>query len=118
MHRGPPRLGRSQPHPGRRESTTDAEAWGTSRGFDSRSLHFSNGSGALLVPRSRTGENRLVQPELPTGTARFLSTDIEGSTWLVRESGDGYFVALTEHKRHPAHAPARVSPAVRLPEEG
>ena len=31
-----------------------------------------------------------MQPELPTGTVTFLFTDIEGSTRLLRELGDGY----------------------------
>ncbi len=51
-----------------------------------------------MVPL-RTGENRRVQPELPTGTVTFLFTDIEGSTRLLRELGDGYAVVLAEHHR-------------------
>jgi class 3 adenylate cyclase len=31
-----------------------------------------------------------MQPELPTGTVTFLFTDIEGSTRLLQELGDGY----------------------------
>ena len=30
-----------------------------------------------------------MRPELPTGTVTFLFTDIEGSTRLLRELGDG-----------------------------
>jgi predicted ATPase/class 3 adenylate cyclase len=37
--------------------------------------------------------------ELPTGTVTFLFTDIEGSTQLLRELGDGYADALVEHRR-------------------
>src|SRR5262249_37645371 len=36
---------------------------------------------------------------LPTGTVTFLFTDIEGSTRLLRELGDGYAEALAEHRR-------------------
>jgi class 3 adenylate cyclase len=37
--------------------------------------------------------------ELPTGTVTFLFTDIEGSTRLLHELGDGYAEALGEHRR-------------------
>ena len=37
--------------------------------------------------------------ELPRGTVTFLFTDIEGSTRLLRELGDGYVEALAEHRR-------------------
>src|SRR5688500_7905144 len=37
--------------------------------------------------------------ELPTGTVTFLFTDIEGSTRLVAELGDGYSALLAEHHR-------------------
>ena len=36
---------------------------------------------------------------LPTGTVTFLFTDIEGSTRLLHELGDGYAAALAEHRR-------------------
>jgi predicted ATPase/class 3 adenylate cyclase len=36
---------------------------------------------------------------LPTGTVTFLFTDIEGSTQLLQELGDGYAEALAEHRR-------------------
>ena len=36
-------------------------------------------------------------PELPTGTVTLLFSDIEGSTSLLRELGDGYAEALAEH---------------------
>ena len=36
-------------------------------------------------------------PELPTGTVTLLFSDIEGSTNLLRELGDGYAEALAEH---------------------
>src|SRR3954470_7779131 len=38
-------------------------------------------------------------PELPTGTVTFLFTDIEGSTRLLQELGDGYAEVLAEHRR-------------------
>ena len=37
--------------------------------------------------------------ELPGGTVTVLFTDIEGSTRLLRELGDGYAEALAEHRR-------------------
>ncbi|HET8651458.1 MAG TPA: adenylate/guanylate cyclase domain-containing protein [Gaiellaceae bacterium] len=37
--------------------------------------------------------------ELPTGTVTFLFTDIEGSTRLLAELGDGYAEVLAEHHR-------------------
>ena len=36
--------------------------------------------------------------ELPTGTVTFLFTDIEGSTKLLHELGDGYADVLAEHR--------------------
>jgi predicted ATPase len=36
--------------------------------------------------------------DLPTGTVTFLFTDIEGSTRLLHELGDGYAGALEEHR--------------------
>ncbi len=37
--------------------------------------------------------------ELPTGTATFLFTDIEGSTKLLQELGSDYADAPAEHRR-------------------
>lgn len=37
--------------------------------------------------------------DLPTGTVTFLFTDIEGSTRLAQELGDGYPAVLREHRR-------------------
>ena len=37
--------------------------------------------------------------ELPRGTVTFLFTDIEGSTRLLHEYGDGYAEVLAEHRR-------------------
>jgi YVTN family beta-propeller protein len=37
--------------------------------------------------------------ELPSGTVTFLFTDIEASTRLVKELGDGYAAVLAEHQR-------------------
>jgi class 3 adenylate cyclase len=36
---------------------------------------------------------------LPTGTVTFLFTDVEGSTRLLQEHGDGYAELLAEHRR-------------------
>jgi predicted ATPase/class 3 adenylate cyclase len=36
---------------------------------------------------------------LPTGTVTFLFTDVEGSTRLLQEHGDGYAALLAEHRR-------------------
>src|SRR5260370_36957876 len=36
--------------------------------------------------------------DLPQGTVTFLFSDIEGSTRLLRELGDGYASVLTEHR--------------------
>jgi class 3 adenylate cyclase len=38
-------------------------------------------------------------PELPGGTITFLFTDIEGSTQLMRQLGDGYAEVLADHRR-------------------
>jgi class 3 adenylate cyclase len=40
-----------------------------------------------------------MQAELPTGTVTFLFTDIEGSTRLLQELGDGYGEVLADHRR-------------------
>jgi predicted ATPase/Tfp pilus assembly protein PilF len=37
--------------------------------------------------------------ELPTGTVTFLFTDVEGSTGLVHEHGEGYGDLLVDHRR-------------------
>jgi class 3 adenylate cyclase len=37
--------------------------------------------------------------ELPAGTVTFLFTDIEGSTQLMRQLGDGYADVLADHRR-------------------
>jgi predicted ATPase len=37
--------------------------------------------------------------ELPSGTVTFLFTDVEGSTRLLHELGDGYAAVLAEHRR-------------------
>jgi hypothetical protein len=37
-------------------------------------------------------------PELPSGTVTFLFSDIEGSTRLLEELGDGYVALLQEHR--------------------
>jgi predicted ATPase/class 3 adenylate cyclase len=41
----------------------------------------------------------VVRPALPAGTVTFLFTDIEGSTRLLLELGDGYADVLAEHRR-------------------
>jgi class 3 adenylate cyclase len=40
-----------------------------------------------------------VESQLPGGTVTFLFTDIEGSTQLMRELGDGYGEVLDDHRR-------------------
>ncbi len=40
-----------------------------------------------------------MESQLPAGTVTFLFTDIEGSTQLMRELGDGYGEVLDEHRR-------------------
>ena len=37
--------------------------------------------------------------DLPSGTVTFLFTDIEGSTRLLHEHGEGYADLLAEHRR-------------------
>src|ERR1041385_9581350 len=37
--------------------------------------------------------------DFPTGVVTFLFTDVEGSTRLLQELGDGYGEALQEHRR-------------------
>ena len=56
-------------------------------------------AGPGLVARLLAGQNRHMRVELPTGTVTFLFTDIEGSTRLLREFGDGYAEVLAEHRR-------------------
>jgi YVTN family beta-propeller protein len=41
----------------------------------------------------------VVTAELPRGTVTFLFTDIEGSTRLLKELGDGYGEVLAQHQR-------------------
>jgi len=40
-----------------------------------------------------------VESGLPSGTVTFVFTDIEGSTQLMRELGDGYADVLADHRR-------------------
>src|SRR5213593_4811640 len=42
---------------------------------------------------------RGMRQDLPTGVVTLLFTDVEGSTKLLREIGDGYADALHEHRR-------------------
>ena len=46
-----------------------------------------------------TRDHRLVPRVLPTGVVTLLFTDIEGSTRLLHELGDGYGAALDDHRR-------------------
>jgi len=46
-----------------------------------------------------TGHYRLVDARLPTGVATFLFTDVEGSTKLLHDLGDGYAAALPDDRR-------------------
>jgi class 3 adenylate cyclase len=43
--------------------------------------------------------NLAVEAALPAGTVTFLFTDIEGSTELIRQLGDGYGQVLDDHRR-------------------
>jgi predicted ATPase/class 3 adenylate cyclase len=45
------------------------------------------------------GREQGTPPVLPTGTATFLFTDIEGSTQLLQQLGDGYAACLEQHQR-------------------
>jgi predicted ATPase/class 3 adenylate cyclase len=58
-----------------------------------------HGTAASIHFHPRAGENRPVHAELPTGTVTFLFTDVEGSTRLLQELGDGYAEVLAEHRR-------------------
>ena len=40
-----------------------------------------------------------MEAQLPAGTVTFVFTDIEGSTQLIRELGDGYGEVLADHRR-------------------
>ena len=52
------------------------------------------------VEINSAGESeRRLRADLPTGTVTFLFTDIEGSTRLIHEHGDGYVQILDEHHR-------------------
>src|SRR5262245_51319238 len=44
-------------------------------------------------------DHRLVPRVLPTGVVTLLFTDIEGSTRLLHELGDGYGAALDDHRQ-------------------
>jgi class 3 adenylate cyclase len=43
--------------------------------------------------------NAAVEAQLPSGTVTLVFTDIEGSTRLIRELGDGYGEVLADHRR-------------------
>jgi predicted ATPase/class 3 adenylate cyclase len=51
------------------------------------------------VTASPGGESAQDGVELPAGTVTFLFSDIEGSTRLLEELGDGYVALLQEHNR-------------------
>src|SRR5881396_2820512 len=55
----------------------------------------------LKACRTEAGMVERVRPDvsLPHGTVTFLFTDIEGSTRLLQELGDGYADVLVEHRR-------------------
>jgi hypothetical protein len=69
---------------------------GTVKALRRKSSRAAEGQFALADVKR---ENRRVRPELPTGTVTFIFTDIEGSTLLLRELGDGYAEVLAEHHR-------------------
>lgn len=58
----------------------------------------------FITGQLRAAQRR--QPSLPTGTVTFLLTDVEGSTALLQQAGDGYPALLREMR-------AVVSAAVR-----
>jgi YVTN family beta-propeller protein len=47
----------------------------------------------------REAERERGATELPTGTVTFLFTDIDGSTELVNQLGEGHAAAMAEHRR-------------------
>src|SRR5262245_49943088 len=51
--------------------------------------------------------NSFVSSRLPSGTVTFLFTDIECSTQLLQELGDGYRDVLEDHRRVVRDAVAR-----------
>lgn len=53
----------------------------------------------IVTPPVTVENRRVMEPELPVGTVTFLFTDIEGSTRLLRELGDGYADVLADHRR-------------------
>jgi class 3 adenylate cyclase len=50
-------------------------------------------------PPSSHDPQRFMRKSLPSGTVTFVFTDIEGSTRLLHELGNGYADALAEHRR-------------------
>jgi class 3 adenylate cyclase len=53
--------------------------------------------GGLYAGPESSHHRRLM--DLPSGTVTFLFTDVEGSTRLLQELGDGYANVLAEHRR-------------------
>jgi len=54
---------------------------------------------ALTRKDMREAERERGTTELPTGTVTFVFTDIEGSTELLKQLGEGHAAALAEHDR-------------------
>src|SRR5262245_11300987 len=62
----------------------------------------SNRPGEIAAPSVTRPTGRRSPParrDLPSGTVTFLFTDIEGSTRLLSELGEGYAEALAQHRR-------------------
>ena len=76
---------------------------GGDRGADRPLSLLSPRSGTRVAaaepPRPGMGHNWAVATTLPEGTITLLFTDIEGSTRLLEEFGDGYGEVLEEHRR-------------------
>ena len=83
---------------GRPLEPTSAGARATRRGREPPRLD--DGESAFEPPRPTTRGGRRLNTErsLPTGTITFLFTDIEGSTRLVQQLGEGYYPLLERHQ--------------------
>ena len=68
---------------------------------------------ATTLGTGRAARDPPAMRQLPTGTVTLLFTDIEGSTRLLHELGDGYAAVLAEHRRILRDAFARVTAASR-----
>ena len=88
----------SSPRSARRCSTGSSAAT-RATGRSARSSGSPRGRSRAASPgASGSCASASVMPELPSGTVTFLFTDIEGSTRLLEELGEGYGEALTAHR--------------------